>query len=166
MFLFAALVKDMTDPVEGVSLPKSTIVQTTLGKLQGLTFRSKIVDKVYTSFKGIPYAQPPIGDLRFAQPQPVKPWQGELDCRYKESPPCWQVHPLFPEHKLLMKGQEDCLYLNVFTPWLPREEANELLPVIFWIHGGAFGLESNNSKMYGPDYFLEHEIVLVTINYR
>ena len=149
-----------------VSLPRSTTVETSLGKIKGLYLRSKLVDKVYASFKCIPYAEPPLGDLRFAKPKTVKPWQGELDCQYKESPKCWQVNPLFPEEISLMKGQEDCLYLNVFTPKLPLEGTIESLPVILWIHGGAFGVESNDSGMYGPDYFMEHQVVLVTINYR
>ena len=142
------------------------LVETSLGKIKGASQRSKF-GKPYFSFKGIPYAQPPLGNLRFAKPVPITPWNGILDLsRNKESPACWQVNPLLPECKYLMKGQEDCLYLNVFTNKLPDAENVLSTPVIFWIHGGAFTVECNDSKMYGPDLLLQHDVVLVTINYR
>ena len=144
------------------------LVETSLGKIKGASRRSKL-GKRFFSFKGIPYAQPPIGDLRFAKPVPIAAWTNILDLsRNKESPACWQVNPLFPESdsRFLMKGQEDCLYLNVFTHKLPDDDNVLSLPVIFWIHGGAFTVECNDSRMYGPDLLLEHDVVLVTINYR
>ena len=144
------------------------LVETSLGKIKGASRRSKL-GKTFFSFKGIPYAQPPIGDLRFAKPVPIAAWTNILDLsRNKESPACWQVNPLFPESdsRFLMKGQEDCLYLNVYTHKLPDDDNVLSLPVIFWIHGGAFTVECNDSRMYGPDLLLEHDVVLVTINYR
>ena len=144
------------------------LVETSLGKIKGASRRSKL-GKTFFSFKGIPYAQPPIGDLRFAKPVPIAAWTNVLDLsRNKESPACWQVNPLFPESdsRFLMKGQEDCLYLNVYTHKLPDDDNVLSLPVIFWIHGGAFTVECNDSRMYGPDLLLEHDVVLVTINYR
>ena len=144
------------------------LVETSLGKIKGASRRSKL-GKTFFSFKGIPYAQPPIEDLRFAKPVPIAAWTNILDLsRNKESPACWQVNPLFPESdsRFLMKGQEDCLYMNVYTHKLPDDDNVLSLPVIFWIHGGAFTVECNDSRMYGPDLLLEHDVVLVTINYR
>ena len=60
-------------------------------------------------------------------------------------------------------GSDDCLYLNVYTKSL---ENNVKLPVLFWIHGGAFSLGSGNDDIYGPKYLLRKDVVLVTINYR
>ena len=143
------------------------LVVSSLGKIKGRVTRSK-EGKVIYAFKGLPYAQPPLGVLRFARPQPIKPWRKTLDVSGKKgSSECLQVNVVNPESKFLL-GQEDCLYLNVFTPHLPGG-GNDIklnLPVIVWIHGGAFCVGSNDSKIYGPDYFLEYGIVLVTINYR
>ena len=138
---------------------------TSLGKVKGRLTRSKAGKAIY-SFKGIPYAQPPVGDLRFAKPQPVKPWNRTLDLSGKrEAPSCMQVNLIAPESKFLL-GQEDCLYLNIYTPHLPGGGVGLNLPVIFWIHGGAFCLGDNDSRMYGPDLILDYNVVLVTINYR
>lgn len=60
-------------------------------------------------------------------------------------------------------GSEDCLYLNVYTRSI---EKNSRLPVLFWVHGGAFLMGSGNSEEFGPDYFIRKDVVLVTINYR
>jgi len=60
-------------------------------------------------------------------------------------------------------GVEDCLYLNVYTPAI---DTNESLPVMFWIHGGAFAKGHGGAEMHGPDYFMDKDVVLVTINYR
>ena len=83
----------------------------------------------------------------------------------KESPTCMQVNVISPESKFVL-GQEDCLYLNVFTPHLPSSGLGHDLPVIVFIHGGAFCVGSNESRIYGPDIFLDESVVLVTINYR
>ena len=141
------------------------LVVTSLGKVKGRSTRSKHGKPLY-AFKGLPYAQPPLGELRFARPQPVMPWSRTLDLSgKKESPGSLQVNLISPESKFLL-GQEDCLYLNVYTPHLPGGGVALSLPVIVWIHGGAFCVGANDSKIYGPDYFLDHGVVLVTINYR
>lgn len=59
-------------------------------------------------------------------------------------------------------GSEDCLYLNVYIPKTDRKS----LPVMFWIHGGAFYMGSGNAGFYGPEYLMDKDVVLVTINYR
>jgi len=141
------------------------LVVTNYGKVKGRQCRSKQGKTIY-SFKGIPYAQPPIGHLRFERPKQVKPWRKTLDLTgKKESPTCLQVNVISPESKFLI-GEEDCLYLNVFTPHLPENGVGLDIPVIVFIHGGAFCVGSNESRLYGPDYFLDHSVVLVTINYR
>lgn len=142
----------------------SAIVLTSLGKIKGRQTRSKNGKQVF-AFKAIPYGQPPVGELRFEKPQPAMPWQRTLDAAKKESPACLQVNVMSPESRFFI-GQEDCLYLNVFTPLIPGGGMSVLLPVIVWIHGGAFCVGSNDSKLYGPELILDHGVVLVSINYR
>jgi len=72
---------------------------------------------------------------------------------------CTQNNHFLPAVKHLILGQEDCLYLNVYTPNL-----NGKLPVMFWIHGGGF--LAGHSGLFGPEYFMDNDVVLVSINYR
>ncbi|XP_023936436.2 juvenile hormone esterase [Bicyclus anynana] len=117
----------------------------------------------YYEFLCVPYAKPPVGDLRFKSPQPVEPWDGELDVTsIDENKVCCQA-----DMKLNTQcGSEDCLYLNVFTPTLQSTDTKPL-PVMFFIHGGGF-LVSNGiiKEDLGPDYLIENGVVVVTINYR
>jgi len=118
--------------------------------------------RTFSAFSGIPYAEPPVGDLRFKPPVPAKPWKNILDASKLPSI-CPQVNLFLND--LTAKGDEDCLYLNVYTPQLP-ESNNELLPVMFYIHGGGWTSGSGNPDLYGPDILLDKDVVLVTINYR
>ncbi|XP_052738801.1 juvenile hormone esterase isoform X2 [Bicyclus anynana] len=113
----------------------------------------------YYSFEGIPYAKPPIGELRFKAPLEPDNWTGVRDAT-KPGNKCSQLNPL---GKGIVEGVEDCLYLNVYTPSLPAEKI-EKLPVLFFIHGGR--LVVGYGDYYRPDYFLKHNVILVTINYR
>ncbi|XP_026480275.1 esterase FE4-like [Ctenocephalides felis] len=129
--------------------------------LQGtLKGKEQISEKgnVFHSYSGIPYAKPPVGDLRFKPPQPAEPWSGVLDAS-KEGNSCRSVHFI----KKIKVGAEDCLYLNVYVP---KTSEKSLLPVMVWIHGGGFFMGSGNSDMYGPEYLMDYGIVLVTFNYR
>ncbi|KAG7295675.1 hypothetical protein JYU34_021959 [Plutella xylostella] len=113
----------------------------------------------YYSFEGIPYAKPPVGPLRFRDPQPVEPWTGIRDAT-KPGNRCAQINPLKPSK---MEGSEDCLYLNIYTPNLPQHEINKL-PVLFYVHGGRYVL--GYADYYRPDYWLSKDMVVVTTNYR
>ncbi|XP_049872487.1 juvenile hormone esterase-like [Pectinophora gossypiella] len=113
----------------------------------------------YTSFKGIPYAEPPIGDLRFKAPQPPKPWNGVRSAK-EFGPINYQVDLFKPGAPV---GSEDCLYLNVYVPEVPLKKN---LPVMVWIHGGGFLWGSGNDDVYGPDFLVRQEVILVTFNYR
>ncbi|XP_054275305.1 juvenile hormone esterase-like isoform X2 [Macrosteles quadrilineatus] len=109
------------------------------------------------AFRGIPYAAPPTKQLRFKSPQPPEPWKGRRIAR-EDGHPCIQFHPFFSIH-----GEEDCLYLNVYSPNISNEEK---LPVLFFIHGGAFRTGSAESFVYHPKFILDEDVVLVTVNYR
>ncbi|XP_049950224.1 esterase E4-like isoform X1 [Schistocerca serialis cubense] len=117
--------------------------------------------KTYYSFQGIPYAKPPVGPLRFKPPEPAEPWTGVRDAT-KEG----NVAPQFSDTTQQYMGDEDCLFLNVYTPQMPRDSSGALTPVMVWIHGGGYTVGSGNTDMYGPDYLLEHGVVVVTLNYR
>ncbi|XP_046751123.1 juvenile hormone esterase-like [Diprion similis] len=110
----------------------------------------------FISFKGIPYAEPPVGELRFKDPQPKQPWTGVLDA-LEESPQC----PQLDEFTHDIRGEEDCLYINVATTSLKGSR-----PVMVWIHGGGFLWGNAGSSIYGPDYLIKKDIVYVSMNYR
>ncbi|GAB0095021.1 Carboxylic ester hydrolase [Sergentomyia squamirostris] len=115
----------------------------------------------YFAFKGIPYAQPPIGELRFRPPVPLERFPEEiLDCT-KEGNPSIQKDT----YTAKVVGSEDCLFLNVYTPRL-ESSGQRKLPVMVWIHGGAFMMDSGSEKLYSPEYLLQEEVIVVTINYR
>lgn len=99
--------------------------------------------------------------IRFRGALPEKPWKG-IRLAVREGSTC-------PHRNILLdtfKGDEDCLFLNVYTPELPNRTRHPQLPVMVWIHGGGFAFGSGNSFLYGPDYLVAEGVVLVTINYR
>ncbi|XP_050672101.1 juvenile hormone esterase-like isoform X1 [Leptidea sinapis] len=116
----------------------------------------------YNEFIDIPYAKPPVGELRFGAPEPPLPWEGLRDAtKFNPDHISIQYH-----YKGYIIGSEDCLYLNVYTPKLPTNNT-ELLPVIFYIHGGGFNEGCGIDKYdLGPDYLLEKNVVIVSTNYR
>jgi para-nitrobenzyl esterase len=108
----------------------------------------------------IPFARPPVGELRWRAPQDPAPWNGVRDVRGFNGG-CTQFSPIFPRH---VEGSEDCLYLNV---WRPRDETTRL-PVYVWIHGGG---NSMGSATMVPDYYGtgiagRSHMVFVSLNYR
>ncbi|XP_060803768.1 esterase FE4 isoform X1 [Amyelois transitella] len=128
------------------------------GTLEGEVLKDSY-GKIFYSFKGIPYAEPPLGELRFQAPKPVQPWEGVRSAK-KNGPCCIQANiDLQPE----TIGSEDCLYLNVFTPDL---NPSYPLPVMVQIHGGGFCFLSGGDDWFDTDYLLRHGVILVTINYR
>ncbi|XP_064213262.1 alpha-esterase like protein E1 isoform X1 [Tribolium castaneum] len=135
------------------------LVTTVQGQLKGTTSLDSSGEKYY-KFQGIPFAKPPVGLLRFKAPEPPEKWTGVLDAT-KEGSPCYARHPF--NNKIV--GSEDCLYLNVYTKKIASNNCS-LSPVLFWIHGGAFLNGSGGTEMYGPDFLITQDVVVVTINYR
>nr|ATJ44483.1 acetate esterase 8 [Helicoverpa armigera] len=134
-------------------------VKVSEGVLEGEVVHNVYRGTLYSSFKGIPYAQPPVGDLRFKAPQPPKPWDGVREAK-EFGPKCFQ-NDIFTNSGTI--GSEDCLYLNVYTP---NVNPDKPLPVMFWVHGGAFVSGGGNDDLYGPEFLLRKDVVVVTINYR
>ncbi len=115
------------------------------------------------SFKGIPYGQPPVNDLRWKEPQPVKHWKGARNAD-KFGPACMQR--LSPMADYWLRGQgmsEDCLYLNV---WTPAKTNREHLPVMVYIFGGGFQNGDGSEPRYDGANMAAKGIVAVSINYR
>ncbi|CAG4931005.1 unnamed protein product [Colias eurytheme] len=135
------------------------IVQVKQGRLEGEKLNNVTEDGFYYSFKGIPYAAPPLGKLRFKEPQPPLPWEGVRKAT-EHGPLCPQLD-IFTNK--ILPGSEDCLFLNVYSPDI---KPSKPLPVMLFIHGGGLKSGSGNDDFYGPDFLVQQGVVLVTINYR
>src|SRR5271157_3324720 len=136
----------------------STIVETQYGKVQGT-----ISGPIFV-WKGIPFAQPPIGGLRFHAPQAPSPWTGVRDATnfgltsVQSGRMMQRFFSATPE-----PSGEDCLCLNIWSPGVDDKRR----PVLFWIHGGAFTLGSGSTPWYdGTAFATNGDVVVVTINYR
>lgn len=133
------------------------VVSTANGAVRGVTHDG------ITSFKGIPYAAPPVGEYRWRAPQPVTPWTGEHDAN-EFGPSCPQISWSNSGAKIMEGTSEDCLYLNL---WESADVASESkLPVMVWIHGGAFVGGSGSEEMFSGEAFARQGVILVTFNYR
>ncbi|KAL5279767.1 CES5A.2 family protein [Megaselia abdita] len=128
------------------------------GGLLGINLKS-VKDREIRAFLGVPYAEPPVGNLRFEPPTPFPPWKGVRQAT-KEGNVC----PQFDQTGEI--GNEDCLFLNIYTSPLEVIKKSGNLPVMVWIHGGGWIVGSGNRDSYGPEFFLDHDIILVTGNYR
>jgi len=114
---------------------------------------------------GIPFARPPVGELRWRAPQPPRPWDGVREA-LKRPPYCRQALPFSVFGSTFSFGEEDCLYLNVWSPRMDPEQArNTRLPVMVWIHGGANTL--GGSSAAEPSRFAAEEgVIVVSLQYR
>ena len=120
------------------------------GWIQGTVTNDLII------FKGIPFAAPPVGDLRWKAPQPVEKWKGVKQTTKFAPAPMQGGNP--PSGK-----SEDCLYLNV---WTPAKSAKEKLPVLVWIYGGGFSFGSTAEPVYNGENLAKKGVILVSIAYR
>ncbi|CAB3257416.1 unnamed protein product [Arctia plantaginis] len=128
------------------------------GQLRGRVVTNPIGITFY-SFQGVPYAKPPIGALRFKDPQAPEEWQGIRDATAEGNNNPHSKVDYFGNRNYF--GDEDCLFLNVYTPNL--EKAN--LPVMIFIQGDGFKFGSGNIDL-GPDYLVAKDVVIITLNYR
>lgn len=139
--------------IGGSALAQSDLRQVDGGKIVGATGK----DPEILIFRGIPYAAPPVGQLRWQPPHPVKPWSG-LRMAREFAPSC-----IGRNFGAISDMSEDCLYLNVWTP-TSRQDAR--LPVLVWIHGGGFQGGGGYHPSYEGEEFAKRGVVVVTFNYR
>jgi para-nitrobenzyl esterase len=132
------------------------IVTVTGGHLEGVT-----VDGI-TSFKGIPFAAPPVGKLRWRAAQPVIPWHG-IRRADRFAPSCMQSPGMLKAFAAPPALSEDCLYLNV---WTPARSARERLPVMVWIYGGGLVGGTTSSAAIGGTNLARKGVVVVSVAYR
>ncbi|MGH2645700.1 MAG: carboxylesterase/lipase family protein, partial [Chitinophagaceae bacterium] len=136
---------------------KSSIVKTANGMVEGTMDSNGI-----RSFKGVPYAQPPIGDLRWQAPQPVKNWKGIRQAK-QFGPRATQN---FIYHDMIFRSDgmsEDCLYLNI---WTPAKSDKDSLPVLVYFYGGGFNAGDGSEPRYDGESMARKGIVTITVNYR
>lgn len=133
-----------------------TKIKTANGMVEG------IYDSGINTFKGIPFAAPPIGEFRWREPQPVKNWDGILKTT-AFGPRAMQL-PIFGDMNFRSNGvSEDCLYLNV---WSPAQSPDEKLPVLVYFYGGGLVAGDGSEPRYDGESMARNGIVAVTINYR
>lgn len=128
----------------------TSVVQTDAGAVSGTTSRDESIEV----FKGIPFAAPPVGQLRWQPPQPVAKWSNVRACD--------KFGPKSLQEKDGVKS-EDCLYLNV---WTPRDRSSKKCPVMVWIHGGGFTQGAGHLPGYNGTQLAKRGVVVVSINYR
>lgn len=159
---------DFSDDLSDESLAESDVNETTDDEIvesyETVTISDGIIKGLAAdgviSYKGIPYALPPVGDLRWKVPAKSEPWEGTLEAK-DYSKACPQSVPIAAGY--IPPWDEDCLYLNVFRPYDPK--LNDL-PVMVFIHGGGYVNGAASLATYEGEWLASQGIVLVTINYR
>lgn len=136
-------------------------VKTKFGTIRG------VEEKYCTIFKGIPFAKPPIGDLRFKAPQDLDSWNGIYNAD-TFPPACMQTLPpeddfYYKEFGVPDKFSEDSLYLNI---WTPAKSSEDMLPVAVWLYGGALLSGYSAEKEFDGTEYAKRGVILVTVNYR
>jgi len=140
------------------NLAAQDLVKIPAGTLEGTGRQASGV----RSFKGVPFAQPPVGNLRWKEPQPVAAWTGTRAAK-AFGPRCMQ-QPIYGDMGFRSNGMsEDCLYLNV---WTPAKAANEKLPVLVYFFGGGFQAGDGSESRYDGESMAAKGIVSITVNYR
>ncbi|HRH60881.1 MAG TPA: carboxylesterase family protein, partial [Chitinophagaceae bacterium] len=160
LFLFMVIITSVITAQKN----KAPVVKTNAGLISGIIND----DATVRIYKGIPFAAPPVGELRWKAPQPLQSWSGVKKCdAFSASPmqnkptPFMMYTPefLIPEQPI----SEDCLYLNV---WTAAKSSKEKRPVIVWIYGGGFVSGGSACAIYDGENLAKKGVVFVSINYR
>ena len=144
------------------AVPYTQPVKVTGGLVEG------VIEDGVEIFKGIPFAAPPVGALRWKAPQPVEPWRGVLVCDEFAKAPLQKEQARHPKgwkntDEMNPATSEDCLYLNI---WTPEKKEKEKLPVMVWIYGGGFHVGATDGPVYRGDTYAKKGVIMVSIPYR
>lgn len=150
--IFALLLSAITLTVCAVERPA---VQIENGRLQGA------IEYNMQAFKNIPYAAPPVGDLRWRPPQPAISWNGVRDAS-QFGASCPQMFVKNLSAGLVLPGSEDCLKLNVYLP----EKPGKNMPVMVWFHGGGLLVDGASDPQFTPINLVKNGVIVVTVDYR
>ncbi|XP_058802832.1 carboxylic ester hydrolase-like [Phymastichus coffea] len=134
------------------------LVITEFQKIRG-RWNVSYAGRPYKIFEGIPYAEPPVGELRFKPPQPITKHRDEVVLARQEPNKCIQ----YDYQTGLIEGVEDCLFMNIYVPMLDKKDPAPL-PVIIWFHEGAF--QRGAGTYTKARYIMDRDVILVTFNYR
>ncbi len=146
-----------------------SVAETSYGLLEGVN------NDGYVTFKGVPYAKAPVGDLRWKRPVKMEKWNGIRKADsfgniaiqlLPDGEQPWSVRykkEFYDDPKYIPSMSEDCLFLNI---WTPAENPGDKLPIAFWIHGGGFGGGYSSEIEFDGEAFAKKGIILVTVNYR
>ena len=150
--------------IDAINDPGPTTLRTELFGPPELPAKIGQIGDIVRIYRGIPYAAPPVGDLRWKSPQPVTHWKGIRECTVfspmaPQSFPSAALYGSIPESGM----SEDCLYLNVLTP---AKRKNERLPVMVWFHGGGLSIGSSNPVSNNSPPLPQHGVVSVTVQHR
>ena len=156
---FALALAAMAAPAIAADGP---IVSVETGKLQGVAATGSSPVQI---FRGVPYAKPPVGDLRWREPRSADNWQG-VRAADQFGPRCMQRHMWDDMFFRSPSASEDCLYLNVWTPANLSKAASAKLPVLVYIYGGGFVAGTSDEPRYDGAAMAARGIVVVTVNYR
>ena len=151
--------------IAGVTCDSFVSLQTKLGPISGLSSSVNInnVTKYYTVFKKVPFAKPPVGDLRFRQPVLHGPWNGTLDAT-SFGPSCiQQFDPQAKQYLPNLNQSEDCLHLNIYAPY--GASTSNRKSVMIWVHGGGY-VDGQGMAYDGTYLSVTGDVIVVTINYR
>jgi para-nitrobenzyl esterase len=165
----ASSFSNLSLPAASTASTSEPVVQINAGALRGTNAGSAI------AFRGIPYARPPVGELRWRPPEPPVPWQGVREavqpgsaCTQRTSGLTPFIAPIAQAYgsnfdQPPIKSSEDCLYLDV---WIPEWPVKRALPVMVWLHGGSNTVGSGTQSTYDGVSLTRHGVLLVTLNYR
>lgn len=137
---------------------KNEIVETEYGPVKGIQ-KPSVLGRTFYNFQGIPYMKAPLGKLRFRDAQPPQRWTEPLDATSEPPGYCMRSFLNYSDG-----GREDAAILNVYTPYISPK--TQPMPVLVFIHGGGWNSGSSQTDVFGPDYFMQKDVVLVTMNYR
>ena len=139
-----------------IAVDAGPVGTTVTGKVEGVAAGG------VESFKGIPFAAPPVGDLRWRAPQPAAAWSGVRDAQACGHD-CMQQPFARDDAPLTTTPSEDCLYVNV---WRPAGSEGKALPVMVWIYGGGFVNGGSSPAIYDGPQFAKGGVIYVSFNYR